>query len=339
MRTSVQPDSAAVPDVSAEFLRRATVIVIAPHPDDESLATGGLIQTAIAAGAAVRVLMLTDGDRNPWPQRLAEGRWRVGQQDRARWGALRRAEALRAMAHLGVGERMVRFLGWPDMGITHRLMCDTAPAVASVREYVADSERHARDHTVVVFPSLEDRHPDHSAAHVLARLALHGAGATASGMCYTVHGQSGATAATMPLSDAARAAKMRAVLEHRSQLVLSRGRMLRYARREESFTAPPPVRSREGPRYLLPCFGGRRPSGPVELLVVAGVKTWRIRPRTEGGSDGDLPASDPVAMVGPGGLTLTLPAFFHAPCALYVKPVSLIPSPWIYDHWGWTRLG
>ena len=49
----------------------AKIAVLAPHPDDESLGTGGLIQQALAAGAEVRVIFVTDGDNNPWPQRFA----------------------------------------------------------------------------------------------------------------------------------------------------------------------------------------------------------------------------------------------------------------------------
>jgi N-acetyl-1-D-myo-inositol-2-amino-2-deoxy-alpha-D-glucopyranoside deacetylase len=45
------------------------LLILAPHPDDESIATGGLIQVARGVGAAVRVIVLTDGDNNPWPQR------------------------------------------------------------------------------------------------------------------------------------------------------------------------------------------------------------------------------------------------------------------------------
>ncbi|MDN5925258.1 MAG: PIG-L family deacetylase, partial [Xanthomonadales bacterium] len=40
-------------------------MVIAPHPDDESLATGGLLQQALAGTAAVKVVLVTDGDNNP----------------------------------------------------------------------------------------------------------------------------------------------------------------------------------------------------------------------------------------------------------------------------------
>ena len=44
---------------SLEFLPDDRVLVLAPHPDDEVLATGGLIQQALAAGAALRVIVAT----------------------------------------------------------------------------------------------------------------------------------------------------------------------------------------------------------------------------------------------------------------------------------------
>ncbi|TMQ65865.1 MAG: hypothetical protein E6K78_07050, partial [Candidatus Eisenbacteria bacterium] len=49
------------------------VMVIAPHPDDESLACAGLLQASARAAARVRVVFLTDGDNNPWAQLVAEG--------------------------------------------------------------------------------------------------------------------------------------------------------------------------------------------------------------------------------------------------------------------------
>jgi len=71
------------------------VLVIAPHPDDESIACGGLLLAARDADARRRVVTLTDGDNNPWPQRWIEKRWRIDATARARWGARRRARTRR----------------------------------------------------------------------------------------------------------------------------------------------------------------------------------------------------------------------------------------------------
>ena len=38
------------------------ILVIAPHPDDETLAAGGIIQQAITIGIDVKVIVVTNGD-------------------------------------------------------------------------------------------------------------------------------------------------------------------------------------------------------------------------------------------------------------------------------------
>jgi len=43
----------------------ARVLVLAPHPDDETLGAGGLIAQARAAGATVSVALLTQGEADP----------------------------------------------------------------------------------------------------------------------------------------------------------------------------------------------------------------------------------------------------------------------------------
>jgi LmbE family N-acetylglucosaminyl deacetylase len=75
-----------------EFSARTRLLVVAPHPDDETLATGVLLQQVLAAGGEVRILLLTAGGNNPWPQRVLERRWRIGAQDRCRWAARRATE-------------------------------------------------------------------------------------------------------------------------------------------------------------------------------------------------------------------------------------------------------
>ena len=53
------------------------LLVVAPHPDDESIATGELIQQVRQVGGQVDILLLTHGDNNPWPQRWMERRFRI----------------------------------------------------------------------------------------------------------------------------------------------------------------------------------------------------------------------------------------------------------------------
>ncbi len=79
-------------------------LMLAPHPDDESLGPGGLIAMLARRGAPPRIAFLTDGSRSH------EGA--PGWSARRIVGA-RRREATRALRMLGVRAAAVH-LNWPD---------------------------------------------------------------------------------------------------------------------------------------------------------------------------------------------------------------------------------
>ena len=208
------------------------LLILAPHPDDESIATGGLLQCAHAAGAATRVVVLTDGDNNPWPQRWIEKRWHIGADERARWGARRREEARAAMQILGVGTHAMDFLGLPDGGLTELLMRGDQGIVQALQTRIA-----AFAPTLLVLPALADRHPDHSATHILTRLALADLKLPHPRLlAFAVHGDApGAGDARAQLTPAQRDTKQAAILAHASQMALSRRRFLRHALLHEAY--------------------------------------------------------------------------------------------------------
>ncbi len=45
-----------------DFLKGATILVIMPHPDDETFACGGMIARAKADGAFVYVMVMSAGE-------------------------------------------------------------------------------------------------------------------------------------------------------------------------------------------------------------------------------------------------------------------------------------
>src|SRR5690242_17742392 len=96
---------------------RTRLLVVAPHPDDETLATGLLIQHVLAAGGTAHVLLLSDGDNNPWPQRWLERRVLIRGADRLRWATRRRDEFRAAMRCLGLADEACTALGWADQGL------------------------------------------------------------------------------------------------------------------------------------------------------------------------------------------------------------------------------
>jgi LmbE family N-acetylglucosaminyl deacetylase len=214
------------------FTPRDRVLVVAPHPDDESIATGGLLQVARAAGAACRVLLVTNGDNNPWPQRWQEKRWRIGPAERARWGARRRSEALASLQLLGLARTDVRCLGLPDLGLTDALMSGKPDVVALLHAQIEQFKP-----TRLILPALEDRHPDHNALDVLLRLSLlRYSGPVPQLFAFGVHGAVHPSACAMlALTKEQCDLKRAAIQKHATQMLLSRNRFIAYAQRQEPF--------------------------------------------------------------------------------------------------------
>lgn len=214
------------------------LLVLAVHPDDETLATGGLIQQALAAGAEVRVVFVTNGDNNPWPQRYLERRWRIDHTDRVRWGQIRRQEALAALAILGVHPQNASFLGFLDQGLTALLTTDAKPIISRLIAEITDWQP-----TVLVGSALQDHHPDHNALAVLVDLALEqlpNQGKRPLLLTYLIHGQEASSAIpyAINLTEQQVDHKRRAILCHATQTALSRRRFLRYAQAQEIYFSP-----------------------------------------------------------------------------------------------------
>lgn len=309
--------SVAVP---CSFSAATRLLVVAPHPDDETIANGLLIQQVRAAGGAVGIVVLTDGDNNPWPQRWMERRLRIGAADRARWGVRRQAELLQALQRLDVPPEALQKLHWPDMGVTARLLLAPPAAIAELAAAIADFRPD-----IVAAPALGDRHPDHGAAHVLVRLALAQMPAAPTLLTYLVHGRD----SEEPMLDiegsaTQQAAKRFALAAHRSQLALSAGRLQRLAGRRERFAGAPPHRDASGNGLPWRPSAGLRPWLRLSVVSAAGAQTWRWQ-------------DAPLQRDGQG--CYYLQRHGEPEASPHFARLSLaLPSPWIFDYWGWCEL-
>ncbi|MGC8492592.1 MAG: PIG-L deacetylase family protein [Syntrophobacteraceae bacterium] len=94
------------------------LMVFSPHPDDETLGAGGLIQRVLEAGGKVKVVFMTNGDGYLEGVELEDHTSHPTASEYDRYGQIRRHEAERALATLGVKAHNVIFLGFPDGGLS-----------------------------------------------------------------------------------------------------------------------------------------------------------------------------------------------------------------------------
>lgn len=129
------------------------ILVIAPHPDDESIGCGGTICRHVDSGDRVTGVFLTSGELG------------LKHLPREKARAVREREARRAVGILGLAETW--FLRGPDW----MLIDDIRPPAKELRAIL---EREPPG--VVYLPHDDEWHPDHKAAGAILRSALRASG-------------------------------------------------------------------------------------------------------------------------------------------------------------------
>jgi LmbE family N-acetylglucosaminyl deacetylase len=135
-----------------------TLVIVAPHPDDETLGLGATAALLARRGVSVQVVSVSDGEA-AYPG--------LGAHDRARLAAVRRAECRRAAAILGVHEPLS--LGLPDGELDR---CEDT--VADLLDGILDDQPAG---AWCVATWRKDGHPDHEAVGRAAAAAARNAGA------------------------------------------------------------------------------------------------------------------------------------------------------------------
>ena len=164
------------------------ILIISPHIDDEILSSGGLMQEALAQGAQIKIIYLTNGDNNFFSVMKENRNFKATPNDFLRLGKKRMKEAKEAISVLGVASSNLIFLGYPDGGLkylfstnfltpyTHKVSkLNYSPYSGTyqkqqlytginlfndLKELISEFQP-----TIIILPHPRDSNPDHQAAH------------------------------------------------------------------------------------------------------------------------------------------------------------------------------
>ena len=201
---------AALPEAPA-FRAGQRVLLLSPHPDDETLCCGGTLQKAQAAGAQVYVAWITAGDGFEFDAALTGHTLDPGPQTMRALGQRRILEARQAASVLGLPARHLFFLGYPDGGLSRLTSADpttpyTSPRTGTDRVYVKGALSPGAPFTgqaleadlgrvldltrpdLVLAPAPQDFHPDHHALSLLANRLMQERGEAGRLRFWVVHG-------------------------------------------------------------------------------------------------------------------------------------------------------
>jgi LmbE family N-acetylglucosaminyl deacetylase len=172
------------------------LLVLAPHPDDETLGAAGLVQRVLAQAGSVTTLIFTAGDGFVEAVQQRTGKRRPRPEAFLSYGAVRIREAQTVSHVLGAGRIRLQELGFPDGALLPLLFAHwanthpersnttlrhTTPYREAMARYLPYSGsnlhfqllRVLRDlrPTVIAFTDPLDEHTDHRAVGLFALLA------------------------------------------------------------------------------------------------------------------------------------------------------------------------
>jgi LmbE family N-acetylglucosaminyl deacetylase len=173
------------------------LMVVAPHPDDETLGAGGLVQRVLEHGGSVLVVLVTAGDGYRQAVMDETGKPQPSPSQYIAYGKRRLGEAHAALHEFGLRGVRLQFLGFPDGGLDQLLRTHwrrrhperSATTGASDPPYDnalepdvpydgSDLRRELvkllrkTNPTIVALPDPLDEHPDHRATGIFTLLAL-----------------------------------------------------------------------------------------------------------------------------------------------------------------------
>ncbi len=150
------PDSLSILTIEKLIRQDTSILIVAPHPDDETLGCGGAIALSRQFNIPVAVLVISDGTKSH-PNSLTYPPVALKK--------LRENESLAALAILGVAPEAVTFLGLPDGAVD--VSSQSQNAIAFTNKYLTNLRP-----SIVFLPWRNDPHEDHRASWQLVTTAV-----------------------------------------------------------------------------------------------------------------------------------------------------------------------
>jgi LmbE family N-acetylglucosaminyl deacetylase len=193
--TTGVPPKLTAPAAFMPITSATSLLVVSPHPDDESLCCAGVIQRVLHAGGRVSIVWFTSGDGSELDLLVVEKSLFVRPAKLRNLAMRRMQESHTAATILGVPQERLYFLGYPDRGIlsiitdyyitpyrskfTAATAVPYATAVSPGHPYTGANLEHDFESvldrvrpTLVLAPSPRDAHPDHRATGIVAMRAM-----------------------------------------------------------------------------------------------------------------------------------------------------------------------
>ncbi len=194
-RNSVSQNIKDLPAWQPKYRER--LLIFAPHPDDETLAGGGVIAAMLAENpsAAIQVVVATNGDASRLSA-FRRGYAPFSAKNLRRLAVKRQQESLSALVFLGLHAGQIHFWGFPDQGLAAiwDRYWDNSPAYRSPTTGYSDNAQAMNSPcapytslgimrlvqktldsfqpTTILMPHAQDAHPDHASLAYFIALAV-----------------------------------------------------------------------------------------------------------------------------------------------------------------------
>lgn len=144
-----------------EITSRDRILIIAPHPDDEILSSFKIISDGSKTGAKVKIVFLTNGERNYLAYIYQKKKVPLSKSSRKAYALERRYEALKVLSN--IGKIQSEFLEFRDLKVENFLN----EIINCLNFLIKDFSP-----TIIIAPSPLDLHPDHNVVAMLTEIVV-----------------------------------------------------------------------------------------------------------------------------------------------------------------------